>query len=129
LDLVLSAQDDLLAPNIAEESPAEDFAPPAQLGDYRILGEVGRGGMGVVYEAEQLPLGRRVALKVLPSAASLDSRQRQRFQLEAQAVALLEHEHIVSVHGVGCDQGVHYFAMQFIDGWSLADLIRELRGG
>src|SRR5262249_6686170 len=83
--------------------------------------------MGVVYEAEQLPLGRRVALKVLPSAASLDARQRQRFQLEAQAVALLQHEHIVPVYGVGFDNGVHYYAMQFIDGRSLAEIIRELR--
>jgi serine/threonine protein kinase len=127
LDLVLSAQDDLLALDVAEESPTENFATPGQLGDYQILREVGRGGMGIVYEAAQLPLGRRVALKVLPSAASLDSRQRQRFQLEAQAVALLQHEHIVSVFGVGCHEGVHYFAMQFIDGWSLAELIRELR--
>jgi serine/threonine protein kinase len=128
LDLVLSAQGDLLASDLAEESSSEEFAPSGQLGDYRILREVGRGGMGVVYEAEQVPLGRRVALKVLPSAASLDARHRQRFQLEAQAVAQLQHEHIVSVYGVGCDQGVHYFAMQFIDGWSLAELIRELRG-
>ena len=127
LDLVLSAQEDLLAVDVAEESPSEESAPPAQLGDYRIIREVGRGGMGVVYEAEQVPLGRRVALKVLPSAGSLDARHRQRFQLEAQTVALLQHEHIVSVYGVGCDQGVHYFAMQFIDGWSLAELIGELR--
>src|SRR5689334_5091157 len=54
------------------------------LGDYRIIREVGRGGMGVVYEAMQLSLGRRVALKVLPLAAALDPRQRQRFQVEAQ---------------------------------------------
>jgi serine/threonine protein kinase len=125
--LVLSAQRDLLATDLAAESSREEFAPSGQLGDYRILREVGRGGMGVVYEAEQVPLRRRVALKVLPSAASLDARHRQRFQLEAQTVALLQHEHIVSVYGVGCDQGVHYFAMQFIDGWSLAELIRELR--
>ena len=83
--------------------------------------------MGIVYEAEQLPLGRRVALKVLPSAASLDPRHRQRFQVEAQAAALLHHEHIVPVFGIGCDQGVHYYAMQFIDGRPLTDIIRDLR--
>ena len=83
--------------------------------------------MGVVYEAEQLTLGRRVALKVLPSAASLDPRQCQRFQVEAQAAALLHHEHIVPIFGIGSDEGIHYYAMQFIDGRSLADVIRELR--
>ncbi len=97
------------------------------LGEYRIIREVGRGGMGVVYEAEHLPLGRRVALKVLPSTASLDPRQRQRFQVEAQAAALLHHEHIVPVFGIGCDQGIHYYAMQFIEGRSLTDVIRSLR--
>jgi eukaryotic-like serine/threonine-protein kinase len=108
-------------------SAVDDSPVPARLGEYRIIREVGRGGMGVVYEAEQLPLGRRVALKVLPSTASLDARQRQRFQVEAQAAALLHHEHIVPVFGVGCDQGIHYYAMQFIDGRSLTDVIRSLR--
>jgi WD40 repeat protein/serine/threonine protein kinase len=97
------------------------------LGDFRLVREVGRGGMGVVYEAEQISLGRRVAVKVLPFAAALDPRQLRRFQLEAQAAALLHHAHIVPVHAVGCDRGVHYFAMQFIDGRTLADVIRELR--
>lgn len=98
-----------------------------RLGDYRILGEVGRGGMGVVYEAEQLSLGRRVALKVLPFAAALDAKQLQRFKNEAQAAAHLHHQNIVPVYAVGCDQGVHYFAMQFIEGCTLAGLIEELR--
>ena len=97
------------------------------LGEFRLLREIGRGGMGVVYEAEQLPLGRRVALKVLPSTASLDPRHRQRFQLEAQAAAILHHEHIVPVFGIGFDQGLHYYAMQFIEGRSLTELIRGLR--
>jgi eukaryotic-like serine/threonine-protein kinase len=116
---------------LAETGPRgeaiEDSLKSMQLGEYRIIREVGRGGMGVVYEAEQLPLGRRVALKVLPSTASLDPRQRQRFQVEAQAAALLHHEHIVPVFGVGCDQGMHYYAMQFIDGQSLTEVIRHLR--
>ena len=83
--------------------------------------------MGVVYEAEQRSLGRHVALKVLPSAASLDPRQRQRFQVEAQAAALLHHDHIVPVFGVGFDQGAHYFAMQLIDGPSLTRVIQDLK--
>jgi serine/threonine protein kinase len=98
-----------------------------QLGDFRLLREVGRGGMGVVYEAEQISLRRRVALTVLPVAAALDSRQLQRFKNEALAAAHLRHENIVPVHAVGCERGVHFYAMQFIDGQSLAALISERR--
>src|SRR5262249_47585506 len=97
------------------------------LGDFRILREVGRGGMGIVYEAEQLSLGRRVALKVLPFAAALDARHLQRFKNEAQAAANLRHQNIVPVHYVGCERGVHFYAMQFIDGQTLAAVIRDLR--
>ncbi len=97
------------------------------LGDYRLLREVGRGGMGVVYEAEQISLGRRVALKVLPFAAALDPKQLQRFKNEAQAAAHLHYQGIVPVYAVGCERGVHYYAMQFIEGQTLADVIAELR--
>jgi WD40 repeat protein/serine/threonine protein kinase len=106
--------------------------PPAPvsgvLGDFRLIGEVGRGGMGIVYEAEQISLGgRRVALKVLPFVATMDPRYLQRFHNEARAAACLHHTHIVPVYGVGCERGVHYYAMQFIDGHTLAELIAELR--
>jgi serine/threonine protein kinase/Tfp pilus assembly protein PilF len=83
--------------------------------------------MGVVYEAEQVSLGRRVALKVLPYAGALDPRQLLRFQNEARAAACLHHTNIVPVHFVGSERGVHFFAMQFIDGQTLADLVRQLR--
>ena len=92
-----------------------------------LCGEIGRGGMGVVYEAVQLSLGRRVALKVLPFAAALDARQLQRFKNEAQAAAQLHHTNIVPVYAVGCDRATHYYAMQLIEGQNLADLIGELR--
>jgi hypothetical protein len=98
-----------------------------RLGDFRLLREVGRGGMGVVYEAEQISLRRHVALKVLPFAAAIDPRQLQRFQNEALAAAHLRHENIVPVHAVGNERGVHYYAMQFIEGRSLAALIDELQ--
>jgi tetratricopeptide (TPR) repeat protein/tRNA A-37 threonylcarbamoyl transferase component Bud32 len=115
----------------AREGTGDD--PPASeigtLGDYRLLRVVGRGGMGVVYEAEQRPLGRRVAVKVLPSAAALDPRRRHRFENEAHAAARLHHTHIVPVYAMGTDRGVHYFAMQFIDGQSLADVIAGLQPG
>ena len=101
--------------------------PGPQLADYRIVRPIGRGGMGIVYEAEQLSLRRRVALKVLPLAAAIDPRTLRRFQIEAQAAAQLHHTHIVPVYAVGCERGVHYYAMQYIEGRTLAELIRELR--
>jgi serine/threonine protein kinase/Tfp pilus assembly protein PilF len=113
---------------VAEMAEAQTPEPASgQLGDFRILREVGRGGMGVVYEAEQVSLGRRVALKVLPFAATMDPRQLQRFQNEARAAAALDHPHIVHVHAVGCERGVHYYAMQFIDGQTLDQMIADLR--
>jgi tetratricopeptide (TPR) repeat protein/serine/threonine protein kinase len=108
-------------------SPADDTGAPGELGDFRIVREIGRGGMGVVYEAEQLSLGRRVALKVLPFAATMDARQLQRFHNEARAAACLHHTHIVPVYSVGCERGTHFYAMQLIEGRSLADLIGDLR--
>jgi serine/threonine protein kinase len=107
--------------------PAADSLPVEPLGDFRIEREIGRGGMGVVYEAIQMSLGRRVALKVLPFAAALDSKQLQRFQNEAQAAAQLHHTNIVPVYAVGSERGVHYYAMQLIEGQNLADLIAHLR--
>jgi serine/threonine protein kinase len=98
-----------------------------ELGDFRLLREVGRGGMGVIYEAEQISLQRRVALKVLPFAAAIDPRQLQRFKHEVLASANLCHENIVPVYAVGAERGIHYYAMRFIDGQSLAVLIGEMR--
>ena len=106
---------------------ADAMAEPATLGDFRLVRELGRGGMGVVYEAYQISLDRRVAVKLLPFAAALDAKQLQRFQNEAKAAALLHHPNIVPVYFVGHERGVHYYAMQFIEGQSLAALIRELR--
>jgi serine/threonine protein kinase/Flp pilus assembly protein TadD len=107
-------------------APTADL-PATTLGDFRIVREVGRGGMGVVYQAEQVSLGRLVALKVLPLAAALDPRQLQRFKNEAQAAAHLHHTNIVPVYAVGCERGTHYYAMQFIEGQSLAAVLRDLR--
>ena len=118
----------LLNAGIAElnESPFLVGDPDrTRVGDYQLLREVGRGGMGVVYEALQLSLERRVALKVLPFAASLDRRQIIRFETESRAAAQLQHPHIVPVFAVGREDGVHYFAMQFIDGQSVRDTIQD----
>jgi WD40 repeat protein/serine/threonine protein kinase/tetratricopeptide (TPR) repeat protein len=102
-------------------------APLRQLGDYQILREIGRGGMGVVYEAEQVSLGRHVALKVLPSHALLDPRQLQRFHREARSAARLHHTNIVPVFGVGEHDGLHYYVMQFIPGLGLDEVLAELK--
>jgi WD40 repeat protein/serine/threonine protein kinase len=107
----------------ASIEPAVD----TRLGDFRILRMIGRGGMGIVFEAEQVSLRRRVALKVLPFAAALDPQPLQRFQIEAQAAAQLHHTNIVPIFSVGCERGIHYYAMQFIEGQTLAALIRGLR--
>jgi serine/threonine protein kinase/WD40 repeat protein/Flp pilus assembly protein TadD len=104
-----------------------EIQPEAPLGDYRIVRELGRGGMGVVYQAVQISLGREVALKVLPFAAALDPKQLQRFKNEAQAAAALHHTNIVPVYGVGCERGIHYYAMQYIEGQTVAAIIAELR--
>ena len=101
----------------------EDLPPETVLGDYRLIREVGRGGMGVVYEAQQISLGRRVAVKVLSGAGVLDPRRLQRFRIEAQAVAQLNHPHIVPIFAVGFDAGIHYYAMQYVEGCTLAEVL------
>jgi serine/threonine protein kinase/WD40 repeat protein len=98
-----------------------------QVGEFRILREVGRGGMGVVYEAEQLSLGRRVALKILARQSVPDSHHRERFEREARAAARLHHTNIVPVFGVGEQDGLHFYVMQFIQGLGLDEVIDELR--
>ncbi len=95
------------------------------LGDFEIVKEIGRGGMGIVYEALQLSLDRTVALKVLPFASVLDERRLARFKNEARAAATMKHPHIVPVYSVGCERGVHHYAMQLIEGDSLARIIHK----
>jgi eukaryotic-like serine/threonine-protein kinase len=127
LDFVQGAMSAVAATGPHGPVNVDSAGAPGRLGEYRIIREIGRGGMGVVYEAEQLPLGRHVALKVLPTTASLDPRQCERFQVEAHAAGLLHHEHIVPIFGIGCDQGIHFYAMQFIVGRSLTEVIQGLR--
>ena len=97
-----------------------------RLGDFRLIREIGRGGMGVVYEAEQISLSRRAALKVLPKESMSSGAARALFEREATLAANLAHPNIVPVFGAGQDQGLSYFAMQFIDGKGLDRIIQEL---
>src|SRR5262249_1402422 len=96
-------------------------------GDFRIIREIGRGGMGVVYEAEQVSLGRRVALKVLPKQLLADAQTKRRFEREARAAARLHHTNIVPVFGVGEHEGLPYYVIQFIRGLGLDEVLEELR--
>jgi len=112
----------------APARPAATTQPrPQQLGGYRILREIGRGGMGVVYEAEQLALRRRVALKVLPLHASREGKSLERFRREARAAARLHHTNIVPVYEVGEEDDICFYAMQYIDGQPLDQVVEELR--
>ncbi|MFO0800019.1 MAG: protein kinase [Gemmataceae bacterium] len=118
-----------LMENIALDHEPPAPPPPAvgRVGDFRIVREIGRGGMGVVYEAEQLSLGRYVALKLLPGHTAATDRQRERFLREAKAAAKLHHTNIVPVFGFGEADGVPYYAMQFIRGQGLDAVVAELR--
>ena len=97
-----------------------------EIGDYRIIREIGHGGMGVVFEAEQVSLGRRVALKVLPRHVVGDSKVLERFRREAKAAARLHHTNIVPVFEVGQEADTAFYAMQFIQGQGLDQVIDEL---
>jgi serine/threonine protein kinase len=98
-----------------------------RIGEFRILRELGRGGMGIVYEAEQESLGRHVAIKVLVPGTARSSQTVQRFLREARAAAQLHHTNIVPVFGVGECDGLHYYAMQLIRGLSLDKVLKEVR--
>jgi eukaryotic-like serine/threonine-protein kinase len=100
----------------------------AVIDDYRLIAEIGRGGMGVVYEAEQRSLGRRVALKLLAPGVRHSQRALARFRREASAQGSLHHTNIVPVYATGVWEGIPYYAMQCIDGSSLAERIRESGG-
>ncbi|WP_404306886.1 protein kinase domain-containing protein [Neorhodopirellula lusitana] len=102
----------------------EAVAPQASddtntLGDFELSEVIGRGGMGVVYRATQVSLRRTVAIKLLPLSSVLDANRLTRFHQEAEAAASLQHPNIVPVFAIGCERGVHFYAMQFIDGDSM----------
>ena len=124
---VEQSEGDAEIPSAAISNSAVAEGPVKELGDYQIIREIGRGGMGIVYEARQISLNRHVALKTLPFAAVLDQRLLKRFKNEAMAAAQLKHSNIVSVFAVGCERGIHFYAMEYIEGNTLADVIRNLR--
>ena len=120
-------QEGALDDTIRQGGERPDVSSPAKrLGDFELLREIGRGGMGIVYEARQVSLDRRVALKVLPPALGLTSQATQRFEREARAAAKLHHTNIVPVHAIGEQDGHHFYAMDLIEGQSLDRVLSDL---
>ncbi len=105
--------------------PPATLSPHTRLGDFEILGELGRGGMGVVYRARQVSLGREVALKILPGYASHGSLAVERFRAEAQAAARIHHTNVVPIYAQGEHSGHYYYAMELINGVGLDAVIRS----
>ena len=127
-DLAITRIDPTIAPGVQNNAAGNDRDGTARtIGEFTLVREIGRGGMGVVYEASQASLNRRVALKTLPVSGRMDQRQIQRFQNEARAAAQLQHPHIVPVFSIGTEAGVHYYAMQLIPGHDLAQYIRHAK--
>ena len=116
-----------IAPTLSATGSNSTQLVPKAFDDFEILQCIGRGGMGVVYEAIQGSLQRRVALKVIHAQASASPRSRERFRREAESAAGLHHTNIVPVYGSGEDHGLQYYAMQLIHGSTLADIIVSLR--
>jgi hypothetical protein len=98
--------------------------PPRQVGDYQILGQLGRGGMGIVYQARQVSLGRLVALKMLASGPLTEPEDRVRILREAEAVARLRHPHLVQIHEIGTWEGRPFLALEYVEGGSLAAAVQ-----
>jgi eukaryotic-like serine/threonine-protein kinase len=123
---------DALAPDpdatVSESAPPADAAPPPDLvadGKYELLGELGRGGMGVVYKARQSGLDRVVALKMILAGALASAEQHRRFEAEARVAARVQHPHVVAVYEAGRVNGLPYLVMQYVDGCSLAQRLKR----
>ena len=129
-ELSTNAVDGLCLKCLGRQGFLPETDPPTggellRLGDYEVLGEIARGGMGVVYRARQLKLNRIVALKVLLNGPFSQADFVQRFRHEAQVVAALRHPNIVAIHEIGEDQGRHFLSLELIEGRSFAELARE----
>ncbi len=130
-DLLASvAMIEQLKPNASaatsSRSNLDEFSALKQIGSYTIVGELGRGGMGIVFEAIHESLGRRVAIKVMPTPLVNREKHVERFEREAKAAAKLHHTNIVSVHGAGEGDGFHYYVMDWVDGRALNEVVARL---
>src|SRR5262249_12985386 len=114
-------------PSVGQSNEWLEFGTGRQIGDFLIEGQIGAGGMGLVYRAQQISLNRPVALKVLPFHLHFSESARTRFQREIEAAARLRHRNIVTVYTTGEGLGTLYYAMEWIDGPALSQVIDELR--
>ena len=132
----LPASEELLAGELELELAAPPGTellpdPPARMpgiqrfGAYELLGEIGRGGMGIVYRARQIGLDRIVAVKMIPFGALASEESVRRFRTEAEAAARLRHPNIVAIHEIGERDGQHYFSMDYVEGATLADTLHD----
>ena len=132
--LIQAARDQAAKPGSFVDAPTEGFDGadhplPAGIqvkyfGDYQILDRIAEGGMGIVYKARQMTLNRTVALKMIRSGEFAEEEEKQRFYAEAEAAANLDHPNIVPIYEIGEHQGQYYFSMAYVEGSSLAELIR-----
>ena len=109
---------------MAIPDPTTDLLTGRSLSRYRVLGPIGKGGMGEVFQAEDLRLGRRVALKVLAPALAAEPRHVERFEREARSAAALNHPNIVTIHAVEEAEGLHFLVLELVEGKTVADLLQ-----
>src|SRR4051812_34210544 len=122
--LIIGATD-VLSAGLPFEKSAHGDSPLPVFGDYELIEEIARGGMGVVYRARQISLNRTVAIKMLLHGKFANAEFVQRFRAEAEAAGNLRHPNIIAIYEIGQENGQHFFSMEYIEGRDLASLVRE----
>ena len=115
------------ANQLKAQQQQDNFEYPRQIGDFELLHELGRGGMGVVFAARQISLNRMVAIKLLARHLATDAKFAERFAREARSAARLQHPHIVAVFSNGSEQGFSYYSMQLVEGKNLAEVLTGVK--
>ena len=122
---VVRAETLIAPPGLKSPGSSGEISPLGSFGEYDLLAEIARGGMGVVYKARQRKLDRIVAVKMILAGPLGGKEFVQRFRTEASAAAILQHPNIVAIHDVGVHEGRHYFSMDYVEGQNLAQLVGQ----